>query len=94
MTRTTIITMALSLGLNAWLIGFNADHMKHRAILYVTDTLDTLSESLKEPQEVAHKPHDMTMPPVMRVSDLERMTEIDQRKADVIAQILNQTNGK
>lgn len=88
MTRTILyLTLALSLTTNAWLIGFNAGHMEQRARLYAIDRLETAAMSLKEPQ-VAEKPHDMTMPPIMSVADLERLTEMDQRKADVIAQIL------
>lgn len=85
--KASLIANAVLFTATAWLIGFNADHMKHRAIVSITDTLDTVSASLKETKKVA-APHDMTMPPVLDVSDLKRMDEINEYKADVIAAIL------
>lgn len=86
MTRILYLTLALSLTMNAWLIGFNAGHMEQRAREYTIERLETAAMSLR--QNPIKAVDDSAMPVMMDVADLERLTEFDQRKRDVIAQIL------
>jgi hypothetical protein len=70
----------------AWLIGYAYPYIKRDVTEYTIVKLETAAMALRNNPIVATD--DSALPVRMDVSDLTRLTEYDNSKADVIAQIL------